>query len=267
MRTCAWIALTLTLGFGTSRADESAWSLLEKGRTHLAAQEKEKAATCFEAAVKRDARCADAWYYLGRLAEERSDSAKARECYTQVSSDFPLFAPAQGRLGHLALRAGDRQAALAHLLASAEARPSAEAWIQVAGVQLDLRQHEEAGKSLDQASKLVSGDAKIDALRARLAFETNRFTDAEKAFADLWRRFPRDTSSGFMLGLTRLKLERADEAAETFVQVLERDPYHKASIQALLELWGGDEGRAKTVTELKARLQAIKNSPNRVREG
>jgi len=267
MRNCAWTALTLALCIGTARAADSAWSLLEAGRKHLAAQEKDKAAKCFEAAVKRDARCADAWYQLGRLAEDRADTPKARECYAQVSSDFPVFAAAQERLGCLALSAGDRPAALEYFRAAAEARPGLEAWIQVATVQLDLRQYEGAGESLDSAAKFATGDAKVDALRARLAFETSRFEDAEKLFAELWRRFPRDTSSGFMLGLARLKLDRDDEAAETFVAVLERDPYHKASIQALLGMWEGDESRAKTVAELKTRLQAIKNSPNRVRKG
>src|SRR5262245_36115787 len=112
MRKIIWGAGFLVALSGLARAEESAWTLLEKGIEEYGKGRPQRAEQILDAAVRMDARCQDAWYYLGRIREERGDTREAVDAYKKITADYPTYSLAAERLGGMALKAGDKEAAL-----------------------------------------------------------------------------------------------------------------------------------------------------------
>ena len=98
MRKITWCAALLLSAAGFSRAEESAWTLLEKGIEEYRKGRPQRAEQILDAAVRMDARCEDAWYYLGRIREDRGDTREAIDAYKKITKEFPTHSLAAERL-------------------------------------------------------------------------------------------------------------------------------------------------------------------------
>ena len=95
--------------------------MLRKGREYLAKGDHKRARSCLESALRRDARCTQANYYLGRLHEERHDARHAVEAYSAVPESDPTYPLSQERLAQTGPPSGSGQL---HLLVAASAERS-----------------------------------------------------------------------------------------------------------------------------------------------
>jgi tetratricopeptide (TPR) repeat protein len=240
------------------RAGDSAWTLLERGIRAYRARDLPLAMRLLEGALRLDGDCHDAHFYLGRIAERdrRFDDAKAH--YGRIDARSPTFGPAAERLGHLALREGALEAAARHFEVHAECRPVPEAWLQLARVQLDLRRHAQAGKTLDLVLAVAPGDLALAELRARLCLETERFAEALAHYSAIVARIPVDTTARFLRGVCHERLGQRDRALGEWRAVLDKDPYHEAALRALVRHLAAEPGQAAVVAEYRRRLGRLR---------
>lgn len=255
-----WGAALLLSAAGFASAEESAWTLLEKGIDEYRKGRPQRAEQILDAAVRMDARCEDAWYYLGRIREDKGATREAIDAYKKITAEFPTYSLAAERLGELALRAGDKEAALEHFKVHAEARPSVNALMQLASVQIDLKKHEDAEASLKKAAELSKGNLDVTDLFGRLYLEAGRNEEALTAYSEIVEKIPTDTTARFLRALCLQRLERTDEAVAEMEQVLVRDPYHGMTLKALIEVHKNDSAQAAKVADYKARLQRLAKS-------
>jgi tetratricopeptide (TPR) repeat protein len=258
------IVWTLLVFASFALAEDSAWSMLKKGRSYLKSGDYKRAQACFESAARRDPRCSDAHYYLGRIQEKRKDRKAAKKEYLAVKEDAPTYSLAQDRLGYVHLATGDKKEAAKHFEASAKARPTPSAWMTLAGVQIDLKEYKKAEESLNKAAELTKGDFHLAELQARLYIETDREEKALDVYRSICERFPNDSTPRFMAGVCLLQLGRKAEAADAWVAVLEKDPYHRSSLERLVALWKDESSRRAQVEEYNKRLEALRKNPPKV---
>jgi tetratricopeptide (TPR) repeat protein len=254
-----WSAAVL-ISAGLAAAEESAWTLLEKGIEEYGKGRPQRAEQILDSAVRMDARCEDAWYYLGRIREERGDTREAVEAYKKITAEYPTYSLAAERLGGIALKAGDKEAALGHFVVYAEARPSANALMQLASVQIDLKKFDDAEASLKKAAEMSKGNLDVTELFGRLYIEAGRNEDALAAFSEIAEKIPSDTTARFMRALCLQRLERNEEAVAEMEQVLVKDPYHGLALKALIEVYKDDSAQAAKVRDYKGRLARLAKS-------
>jgi tetratricopeptide (TPR) repeat protein len=259
MRKTTMIAF-LVAASGLVAAEESAWTLLEKGIEEYRKGRPARAEQILDAAVRMDTRCQDAWYYLGRIREERGDARQAIEAYKNITPEFPTHSLAAERLWHLALRAGDKEAAAAHFKVHADARPSAPALMQLASVQIELKKYEEAEQSLKKAAEMSKGNLDVTEMFGRLYLESDRKEEALAAYTEIVEKIPSDTTARFLRSVCLRRLERADEANAELEQLLTRDPYHALALRALIEAYQDDPSQGAKVNDYVARLKRLAKS-------
>lgn len=254
------LTVVFVLSAGSLAGDESAWTLFDKGLKEFNKGRFDSAERIFEAAARMDARCEDAFYYLGRIKERKGKTQEALANYKRVSDKVPTYSLAAERLGHLALRTGDKEAAVKYFAIYAEARPSANAWMQLASVQLDMRKFEDAEAALKKASEVSSGNLDLTDMYGRLYMETSRFPEALDAYTQIVKKIPMDNTARYLRGVCLQRLEREDEAVQEWETILKRDPYHGLALKALLAVYGSDPSMADRVRDFKVRLQRLAKS-------
>ena len=210
----------LLMALAPAVADESAWPLLDQGVKAFGKKDYVRAQAYFEAAQLKDAKCYDAAYYLGQILADKGKLSLAAVELRKVPKEHSLYPLAQGRLGQVHLKRGKKQEALTCLLASVEARASANMWLQVASVQIDLKKLKDAEKSLDAADKLTKGDFRVLELRGRLFVEMKKFGKALDCYDKLLAKFADDYTLHNMRGLCLMELDRDEDAARAFERVL-----------------------------------------------
>ena len=255
-----WGAALVLSAAGLARAEESAWTLLEKGIEEYQKGRPQRAEQILDAAVRMDARCEDAWYYIGRIREERGDAREAVEAYKKITAEYPTYSLAAERLGAIALKAGDKAAALEHFKVHVEARPSANALMQLASVQIDLKKYEDAEAGLKKAAELSKGNLDVTELLGRLYIESDRNADALAAYTEIVEKIPSDTTARFMRALCLQRLERNEEAVAEMEQVLVKDPYHRLTLKALIEVYKDESAQAAKVRDYRDRLERLAKS-------
>jgi len=246
-------------------AEESAWTLLDQGIKEMRKGRLDRAERLFDAAIRRDARCEDANYYLGLVSEKKRLHRKAEEYFGKVTDKSPTHALAAERLGQFALRKGDKEKALQHFQVYVKDRPSGLGHMQVATVQLDLKKYKEAELSLAEAKKTLRGNLDLAEMHGRLYLETERFKEALEAYRAILEKIPIDNRARFLCGNCLERLDRADEAKREYRRVLESDPYHSLTLRALIRLYEGDRSRSSEVAEYRKRLKALAKNPPKVR--
>jgi len=264
MRPALSLPLALLLAL-PAVADENAWALLDKGVKAFQARDFDRAQICFEAARRKDGKCLDAAYYLGRIHARRGAFDEAAAALQSVPKGHSLFPLAQAELGQVLLRQGRKKEALACLLASVRDRASVNMWIQVADVQIELGQFKEAGDSLDAAAKLVRGDFRLVEMRGRLYVEMKKYPEALAQYDLLVAKFRDDPTLHNMRALCLMEMDRTDAAADAFERVLRLDPCHKGALRNLIRLWDGNAAKAARVEELRARVERLEKSPPTIR--
>lgn len=260
------LLLLLLLAPLPALADESAWHLLEQGVKAIQAKDLVRAQALLEAAQRKDAACHDAAYYLGRIHAEKGRLREAAAELKTVPKEHSLFPLAQAELGQVLLKQGKKKEALACLLTSARMRASANMWIQVASVQIDLALLKEASASLDEAEKLVKGDYRLVEMRGRLYVEMKKYPEALAQYDKLVEKFVEDYTLHNMRALCLLEMHRPDAAARAFEKVLQLYPYHQGALRGLIGLWEDDSSKAARVAELRAKLERIEKNPPTVRK-
>lgn len=260
MRKITWAAVLVLVSAGFARAEESAWTLLEKGIDEYRKGRTQRAEQILDAAVRMDARCEDAWYYLGRIREDKGDTREAIVAYKKITADFPTYSLAAERLGELSLRAGDKEAAAEHFKVHAAARPTANALMQLASVLIDLKKYEDAEESLKKAAELSKGNLDVTDLFGRLYLEAGRNEDALRAYTEILEKIPADTTARFLRALCLQRLDRGDEAVAEMEQVLVRDPYHALTLKALIAVYRDDPAQASKVKDYRLRLERLAKS-------
>ncbi len=259
-RNIIWGAALVLSAAGFAAAEESAWTLLEKGIEEYGKGRPQRAEQILDAAVRMDARCEDAWYYLGRIREDKGDTREAIVAYKKITAEYPTYSLAAERLGEIALKAGDKEAALEHFKVHAEVRPSGNALMQLASVQIELKKYEDAEASLKKAAELSKGNLDVTDLFGRLYVEAGRNEEALAAYTEIVEKIPADTTARFMRALCLQRLERTDEAVAEMEQVLARDPYHGMTLRALIQTYGDDAAHASKVKDYKDRLKRLAKS-------
>jgi tetratricopeptide (TPR) repeat protein len=248
------------------RAEEpNAWDLLESGIAAHQRGDSRRAQEAFEAALAKDPRCEDCHYYLGILGAKAGDTKRAIACFQKVSDQYPTYALAQGELGLLALQLKDVESAATYFENSAKARASADSWMQLATVQMDLKRFEAAEASLGEADKLTKQNYRLIEMWARLYLESKRPGMAVERYTQLVEKFPRDPIPLHLRGLCYLEMERTDEAVADLRAVLAMDPFHVGSIHRLRALWKDDPSKERELADLDRRLEQLKKNPPKVR--
>jgi tetratricopeptide (TPR) repeat protein len=263
MRTLTVALLLLAI---PAAAEESAWTLLDKGVKAFGKKDYTRAQAYLKAAQLKDTKCYDASYYLGQIHARRGKFEKAAKELTAVPKEHSLFPLAQSRLGQIHLKRGKKEEALKCLLASVELRASANMWMQVADVQIDLKKLKDAAKSLDAADKLTKGDFRVVEMRGRLYIEMKQYGKALDQYNKLIEKFRDDYTLHNMRGLCLMELERNDEASRSFERVLKLYPYHKGSMRNLIRLWDGNAAKAARVAELEETLERLEKYPPNIRK-
>ncbi len=253
------VALVLATA-SLATAEESAWTLLEKGIEEYQKGRPQRAEQILDAAVRMDVRCEDAWYYLGRIREDKGDTREAVAAYKKITAEYPTYSLAAERLGEIALKAGDKEAALEHFKVHAEARPTANALMQLASVQIELKKYEDAEACLKKAAELSKGNLDVTDLFGRLYIEAGRNEDALAAYSEIVEKIPTDTTARYMRALCLQRLERVDEAVAEMEQVLARDPYHGMTLKTLIEIYKDDSAHAAKVKDYRLRLERLAKS-------
>ena len=246
-------------------AEESAWTLLDRGLKEMRKGRPARAERFFDAAIRRDGRCEDAYYYLGIVNEKKKMHRKAEAFFLKVTEKSPTHSLAAERLGQIALRKGDKEKALEHFLVYIKARPTGQGHMQVATVQIDLEKYKEAELSLVEAKKTLCGNLDLAEMYGRLYLETERYREALEAYQTIVRKIPIDNRARFLSGNCLERLDRPADAEHEYREVLKRDPYHGLTLRALIRLYTDDRSKRAEVAEYRKRLKALAKHPPKVR--
>ena len=246
-------------------AEESAWTLLDQGLKEMRKGRLSRAERLFDAAIKRDGRCEDAYYYLGVINEKKKLHRKAEALFLKVTDKSPTHSLAAERLGQSALRKGDKEKALGHFLVYIKDRPTGPGHMQVATVQIDLKKFKEAELSLAEAKKTLRGNLDLAEMYGRLYLETERYEEALKSYRKIVKTIPIDNRARFLCGNCLERLGRPADAKRKYREVLTRDPYHRLTLHALVRLYADDRSKSAEVAEYRKRLKALAKHPPKVR--
>jgi len=264
MRKFVTIAV-LAAAFSSIANAESAWTMLEKGIRQLEKKRYDRAEAYFHAAVRMDSRCVDANYYLGVIYQKKGSHKVAEQLFNKVTKDAPTFHLACGRIGHIAMKKGDLKTAEEKFTVLADKQPTSQSWMQVAAVQLSRERYKEAEASLTTASKFSKGNLDIVELKARLFMETKRFDEALDCYTEILSKIPIDSTARYLRGVCLKELNREDEARKEWETVIEKDPWNRRTLEALVEMYKDDPSREKTVLVYSKRIEILKKNPPRVR--
>ena len=266
MRFRSWTgAAALVLCTQLVLAQESAWTLLEKGIQEYRKGHTARAEKFFDASIRMDARCQDSCYYLGLIAEKKRMPRKAVAYFQMIEKKHPSYSLAAERLGSIALANGQKEDALRFYKIHAKDRPSGRAHMVVAGVQLDLKKYKEAEESLQGAEKFWRGNLDLIEMRGRLYMETERYPEALDAYTAILKKVPIDNTARVMRAICLQRLERMDDAVGEYQKVLQRDPYHRMALKALIGHFQSDPSKKGVVAEYRKRLKAVIKKAPRVR--
>jgi len=246
-------------------AEESAWTQLNRGIEAYQKKDYRAAQAHFEMSLRLDPECGDAHYYLGVLADQSGDKRAAVAHLKGVPEKFPTYGLAQGRLGLIALKLKDTKSAEAYFKNAVAARPDKNSWLQLAAVQLDNKNYEEAEKSLAETAKLAKDDLQVADLYARLYMETKRPALALDHYSAILKKVARDSTARYLRSICYFELQRPAEAVADLKTVLGADPYHGGALRSLIEYWKDDPSHRGDVAEMRKRLERLKKAPPRVR--
>jgi len=244
---------------------ESAWTLLDKGIKYFERGEYDRAQGHFAAALRRDARCQDACYYLGVINEKRGKVKEAIALYKRIDPKYPTYSLAAQRMGFIAQSRGDLKTAEAQYLIHAKARPTATSWMQVAEVQLDQEKYKPAEASLAAAAKFSPGNLDLVEMQGRLYMETDRYAEALKEYDRILATISKDSNARYLSGVCLKELHQEAEAVKRWEAVLEIDPWHACALRSLVEAYTGDPDKTDKVKEYRRRLAILKKAQPKVR--
>jgi tetratricopeptide (TPR) repeat protein len=178
----------------------------------------------------------DALYYLGRIADYRSEHDRAIRFYSEVREGSYAL-PSQQRAAALLIQENDDlEGAMQQLDAFAQTSPSNAIKVLVAKAQLlaSVEEYEEALKSYDKALSFDPDNEGAALSRAEVLVQMGRLDDALDAFAAAARRFPKSAMTLNSYGYTLAdRTDRYREAEKLIRKALRYDPESPAIIDSL----------------------------------
>ena len=237
-----------------ARSDPAAANLGELGRTYHANEFPELAARCYEMAAEAEPDRADWPYYIGRLAADAGDPARAADMFRTTTRLHAGYTPAYYHLGNAQLELGDLQGATAAFSIFVERIPD-RAWGYL-GLARTARQggeHEKALELLLRAASLPPGIRQVSYLLAethgilghaeQAEAELQRFTQLPDlvAPADALMQQVAGYSTGALEFLRRAKQHEGkgelQQAEQLYRRVLQSEPQSYAALANLGNLF------------------------------
>ena len=178
----------------------------------------------------------DALYYLGRIADRRSEQEQAIRYYAQVTRGSNAVM-SQRRAAGIMAQMGDEEQALEHLSEFAKINPNFAVDMLQAQAQL-LSSLERFPEALEYYDKVVayrpqSEEAHLG--KAELLLRMDRLDDAIDLYRRSARRWPDSAITLNALGYTLAdRTDQYDEAAQLIHKALELDP----ESAAIIDSWG-----------------------------
>ncbi len=183
--------------------------------------------------AKRSYQRAEAFYRLGRIAEEEGDLTEAEGWYERVPGEY--WTDAQLALARLEMERDDTEAAHARLAAVREQRPAEQtrAWVQEAHLLSQRGEPGAAAELLDEALEAEPGDHGLLYARALARVQLDDLAGAEADLRAILEDEPDDAHALNALGYTLADAgERLEEARELIGRALELEPDHPAILDS-----------------------------------
>ena len=178
----------------------------------------------------------DALYYLGRIADYRSEYDRAIRFYSEVRQGSYAL-PSQQRAAALLIHENDDlQGAMQLLDEFADASPSNAIPVLVAKAQLfaSIKEYEEALELYDRALSFDADNESAALSRADVLLQMGRMDEALDAFAAAARRWPKSAMALNAYGYTLAdRTDRYREAEKLIRKALRYDPDSPAIIDSL----------------------------------
>jgi tetratricopeptide (TPR) repeat protein len=178
----------------------------------------------------------DALYYLGRIADYRSEYDRAIRFYSEVRQGSNAL-PSQQRAAALLINENDDlQSAMQQLDEFAKASPSNAISVLVAKAQLlaSVEEYDEALKFFDKALSFDPDNQSAALSRADVLMQMGQLDDALDAFAAAAKRWPKSAMALNAYGYTLAdKTDRYREAEKLIRKALRYDPDSPAIIDSL----------------------------------
>ena len=178
----------------------------------------------------------DAYYYLGRIAQRRTDLDDAISFYGQVR-DGSTAVESQGRVAGILLQNGEVGKALEHLNRFAERNPVyAIDMLRVkAQVLVSLERYQEALQYFDRVAAYRPEDESSHLARAELLLRMGDVEEAIRQYRVAVKRWPDSAISLNALGYSLADLtDRFDEAERLIRRALNMQPDNAA----IIDSWG-----------------------------
>ena len=178
----------------------------------------------------------DALYYLGRIADRKSEQETAIRYYTQVTRGSNAIM-SQRRAAGIMAQSGDEEEALDHLSKFAEINPRFAVDMLQAKAQL-LASLERYPEALEYYNKVVAYRPDSEGAflgKAELLLRMDRLDDAISLYRTSVKRWPNSAMSLNALGYTLAdRTDKYDEAERLMHKALELDP----DSAAIIDSWG-----------------------------
>lgn len=178
----------------------------------------------------------DALYYLGRIADYRSEFDRAIRFYSEVREGSYAL-PSQQRAAALLIHENDDlEGAMQQLDGFAQSSPSNAIKVLVAKAQLlaSVDEYEDALKFYDKALSFDPDNESAALSRAEVLVQLGRLDDAIEAFAAAARRWPKSAIALNAYGYTLAdRTDRYREAEKLIRKALRYDPDNPAIIDSL----------------------------------
>lgn len=171
-----------------------------EGVQALALGDRPGAREALEACVRLSPEAGPAWFFLGQLRRDAGEGVQAEEAYAKAQKLVPDLPPVATHRGINALERGKLDDALAYASAGAKAQPK------------------------DPYAWMVLGAVHAARLEWELSVRAHRKAATEA---------PALAEPFYRLGQLLYEQKQWDEARECFLQALEREPRHLASLMAL----------------------------------
>jgi tetratricopeptide (TPR) repeat protein len=178
----------------------------------------------------------DALYYLGRIADRKSEQEQAIRYYSQVTRGSNAVL-SQRRVAGIMAQMGEEEQALEHLSEFAEINPNFAVDMLQAQAQLltSLDRYPEALEHYDKVVAYRPDSEGVHLGKAELLLRMGRLDDALALYRHTVRRWPDSAMSLNALGYTLAdRTDQYDEAAKLIHKALELEP----ESAAIIDSWG-----------------------------
>ena len=133
---------------------DNSWTAAQFGYFLLRAERRDEAVLMFVESAKRNPRCANAWYGLGLIAEEKGDTSSALKGFDKTAIYNPSDVQAYLRAADIYIARGDRKSAVELLQKAVGAAPSrGDLHLLMGRLLREEGMYKEAEKALELAGK------------------------------------------------------------------------------------------------------------------